>query len=220
MSEQLIPPIMHFIWLGKPMPAGLSRNVELWRSLHPEWKVNLWTEREIDEIGLRNRGLYDNAKRIVPADAVGQFQADIARYEILSLFGGFYADVDTRPLRSIEPALRGHETFAAMEDATWIGNTYLGGIPGHGVFRALTENLPGNVDRYRGRRPNQLSGPKFLTPVWKAFRGYTAPSHQWYPYSYSHVRRDTVPKSFGDDVYAVHQWNHTRAVIRSRSERR
>lgn len=218
-SDLLIPRKLHFIWVGDPMPEHLADNCQVWTQLHPDWEVQLWTEREIDEIGLQNRALYDQAEKIVPRDAVEQFRADIVRYEILALYGGFYADADTRPLRSIEPSLEGRTEFAAAEDRNWIGNTYLGAIPGHLIMQQLIALLPRNVHRYRGKRPNWLSGPRFLTPVWRQHGGYVAPTEQFYPYSYSHVKQGTVPNEFGTDVVAVHGWDHTRRVLEQRRER-
>lgn len=216
MTEQHIPKIMHHIWIGDPMPSHLRANCAEWGRLHPDWDMKLWTEAEIDEIGLQNRALYDQAEKIVPADAVEQFRADIVRYEVLALFGGMYTDVDTRPLRNIEPALAGHHEFAAHEDRTWVGNTYLAAVPGHPIMQALVAGLPANVHRFRGKRPNKLSGPQYLTPVWNRHHGHVAPQRLWFPYSYIDVKRQTVPETFAADVYAVHGWDHTRRVLASR----
>jgi len=216
MTDLHIPKIMHHIWIGGPLPVHLRSNCITWGDLHPDWDMKLWTEAEIDEIGLQNRALYDQAEKIVPSDAVEQFRADIVRYELLALFGGVYVDVDTRPLRNIEPALAGHHEFAAHEDRTWIGNTYLGAVPGHPVMQALVAGLPANVHRFRGKRPNKLSGPQYLTPVWNRHGGHIAPQRLWFPYSYIDVKRNTVPEKFDPDVFAVHGWDHTRRVLASR----
>jgi mannosyltransferase OCH1-like enzyme len=220
MSEQYIPKIMHQVWIGPPMPDHLAANCAAWAEMHPDWDMKLWTEREIDEIGLHNRALYDQAERIVPRDAVEQFRADIVRYEVLALFGGMYADVDTMPLRNIEPALTGHYEFAAHEDRTWIGNTYLGAVPGHSIMQTLVDGLPANVHRFRGKRPNKLSGPQYITPVWNRYGGHIAPQRSWFPYSYVDVKRGTVSEDFGPDVYAVHSWDHTRRVLHVRQAAR
>lgn len=216
MSEQHIPKIMHHIWVGSPMPDHLAANRDAWAKMHPDWDMKLWTEREIDEIGLQNRALYDQAEKIVPRDAVEQFRADIVRYEVLALYGGFYCDVDTRPLQSIEPSLIGRNEFAAAEDRNWIGNTYIGAIPGHPIMRTLVTNLPRNVHRMRGMRPNKMSGPQYLTPIWRTHGGYVAPTAQFYPYSYTDVKRGTVPDTFGPKVVAAHTWDHTRRVLAAR----
>lgn len=217
MTEQLIPKIMHHIWVGPPMPDHLAENCRAWAQMHPDWDMKLWTEREIDDLSLQNRALYDQADRLVPRDAVGQFRADIVRYELLMFFGGVYTDVDTRPLQRIEPALTGRREFAAREDRNWVGNTYLGAVPEHPIMHALVAYMPRNVQQFRGRRPNKLSGPQYLTPIWLLQNGYVAPTAQWYPYSYTDVKRQTVPDKFGDHVYAVHQWHHTRHVLASRA---
>lgn len=216
-DDMHIPKIMHHIWIGPPIPAHIAANCAAWAEMHPDWDMKLWTEREIDEIGLQNRALYDRAEQIVPGDAVEQFRADIVRYEVLALFGGMYTDVDTIPLRPIEPALAGHDEFAAHEDRTWIGNTYLGAIPGHPIMQAIVAGLPANVHRLRGRRPNKLSGPQYITPIWNRYGGHIAPQRLWFPYSYIDVKRDSIPMDFDSDVFAVHAWDHTRRVLSART---
>lgn len=213
-KDRRIPMALHFIWFGKPMPDHLAANVEEWKRLHPRWRCYLWTEKNLPL--LRNASLFQRAEKLVPADAVEQFRADIVRYELLYDMGGFYADADTRPLRPIDTALGAHQAFAAMEDRNWVGNTYLGAVPGHPIFRDLIAGLPANVQRLRGKRPNHLSGPRYLTPVWRRHSGYTAPSRLFFPYSYTHVKADNVPTDFADDVVAVHGWNHTRTVLERR----
>ena len=217
MDDMKIPARLHFIWVGSPMPQHLSENVDQWRAMHPDWQCHVWTEKNLPI--LRNRDLYKRAPELVPADAVGQFRADIARYELLFDFGGLYCDVDTIPLRPIDDALVGHEVFAAMEDRTYVGNTYLGSVPGHQIFRDLVAGLPANVKRMPGKRPNKLSGPQYLTPVWKRHGGYTAPSREWFPFSYTDVKNGTVPTDYAPEVRAVHQWYHTNTVLENRRAR-
>lgn len=219
MSELRIPKIMHHIWVGSPMPDHLSANCRTWAELHPDWDMKLWTEHEIRCIGLQNQALYDQAAKIVPADAVGQFRADIVRYELLALYGGVYVDVDTRPLRNIESALEGHDEFAAREDRNWVGNTYLGAITGHPIMHEIIAGLPANVQRLRGRRPNKLSGPQYITPIWNRHHGHIAPRDLWYPYSYIDVKRGSVPEQIAPDVYALHEWDHTKRVLAARNGR-
>jgi mannosyltransferase OCH1-like enzyme len=212
----MIPKLLHFIWFGKPMPAHLQDNIGRWQATHPDWEVLLWTESNVPT--LRNQSLFDDAANLVPPDAINQFRADLTRYEILCSMGGFYADVDTYPLNRIDPELAGHEVFAAMEDRNYIGNTYLGCVPETMLFADIISSIPGSVRRNPGKRPNVLTGPKFLTPVWRRHHGYTAPSERFYPFSYSHVRNGNVPTEFGSEVVACHEWNHTVEVMERRKE--
>ena len=209
---------LHFIWLGPAMPERLRSNVYEWERLHPDWQAHIWTEQNLPI--LRNGNLYQRAAELVPRDAVYQFRADLIRYELLYDFGGFYVDVDTRPLKSINDELAGHDVFAAMEDRTWVGNTYLGSVPGHPMFADIITSIPGNVQRNAGKRPNVLTGPKFLTPIWKRNGGYTARTERFYPYSYMNLRNNTIPSTFGDAVVCVHEWFHTESVLKSRRVRR
>lgn len=208
---------IHFVWLGKHMPGHLQANVQLWRDMHPDWQVLLWGEHNLPI--LRHIDLYKRAADIVPRDAIYQFRADLIRYELLYDFGGFYADADTLPLKSINDELAGHDVFAAMEDRNWVGNTYLGSVPGHPLFADIISSIPGSVQRNVGKRPNVLTGPKFLTPIWRMNGGYTARSERFFPYSYMHVRSGKVPDTFSDDVVAVHLWNHTATVMENRRAR-
>lgn len=215
MTQDLkIPKMMHFVWLGSPMPEHMRSNVAEWRRLNPDWLAHVWTEKNIPI--LRHSDLYRRAQDLVPKDAVYQLQSDIIRLELLYDFGGFYADTDTRPLRPLREALEGHEVFAAAEDRNWVGNTYLGSTPGHPIFADLIRGLDANVRRLKGKRPNHLSGPRYLTPVWRAHGGYVAPSAQWYPYSYTHVKNGNIPTDYDPDVFSVHTWNHTKEVMEAR----
>lgn len=209
-----IPKRLHFIWLGPPLPDHLRSNIYEWERIHPEWQAHVWTEQNLPN--LRNAELYQRAEKLVPRDAVYQFRADLIRYELLYDHGGFYADVDTRPLKSINDELAGHDVFAAMEDRTWVGNTYLGSVPNHPLFADIITSIPGNVKRNAGKRPNVLTGPKFLTPIWNRNGGYTARTERFYPYLYREVINGTVPDTFGDEVVAVHQWFHTATVMENR----
>lgn len=215
--KQRIPRQLHFIWVGKPMPPHLAENITRWRDMHPTWSVKVWTERDLN--GLTNQRLFNEAESIVPRDAVGQFRSDVARYELILRHGGFYADVDTYPVRPIDEMVY-HREFAVQEDRTWVGNTYLGGGAGSRVFEAIVAGLGANVKRHRGRRANVLSGPKYITPIWLKYSGYVAPTSWGFPYSYTDVKHGTVPHVVPEETYAVHQWHHTQQVMEARSARR
>lgn len=215
---QHIPRLLHFIWVGSAMPGHLAQNVQRWRDLHPTWGLRVWTDRDFR--WLHNLPLFNEAESIVPRDAVGQFKADVARYEILLREGGFYADVDTYPLRPIDDSVLKHKEFAVQEDPSWIGNTYLGATPDHPLFREIVIGLKMNAKRFRGKRPNVIAGPKYITPLWRRSGGYVAPTEWGFPYSYSNVKRSNVPATFGKNTYAVHEWQHTRDVMEARHARR
>lgn len=212
----MIPKILHQIWVppGGDIPAQYLKGIQSWMDHHPGWEFKLWTDKDLE--WLFHRDLYEQAPGLVPVDAIGQLRADIARYEILLRHGGLYVDLDTVCLKPLDEALAGHDEFAAYEDSHWVGNTYLGCVPGHPVMEKLVAGLRRSIRSSRGSmRPNRLTGPRYLTPVWMRHGGYVAPQHLFYPYSYSHVKAGTVPTDYGD-AYAIHTWGHTCALMKAR----
>jgi mannosyltransferase OCH1-like enzyme len=214
--SMIIPRKLHLIWVGKPMPKHLRDNVLCWETLHPDWEVKVWGDKDLD--WLENRPYFDLAERYVPADAVGQFRADLARYEILHRDGGFYADCDTYPLKPIDYALRGRREFAAREDDNFVGNTYLGSVARHEAFEDIIKSLPNSIDVHRGKRPCISTGPQFLTPIWYQYKCYTAPTSEWFPYSWSDVRNGNKLAVKGDP-YACHTWEHSREMTKRKGRR-
>ena len=82
-----IPKIIHQIWLGSPFPDKYRILTDIWKAKHPEWKVMLWTEKEIEEFGIANKGMYENMKN-------PSAKSDVVRYEIVYSYGGVYVDTD------------------------------------------------------------------------------------------------------------------------------
>lgn len=205
----MIAKIIHQIWVGSDMPQWAVNNHKWWTGLHPDWTVMLWNDHSMIQ-DLENQKWYNDAPKYAKGNGVWQLRADIARYEILYRYGGFYADMDTMPLRPIDDALEGLDEFAAMEDNTWVGNTYLGSVSWHPVFKQLIKGIPHSIElgARKGFRPNKLTGPQYLTPIWKQYDCFTAPSKLWFPYSYADVRKERIPP-IPDDVYTIHQWNNT-----------
>lgn len=203
----MIPATLHHVWVGGPVPAHLWAWREAWRDLHPTWECRLWREREIVELGLVNRDLFDRADEIAGRYA-GQLRGDIARYEILAAFGGVYVDFDCEPRRPFDDLLD-VPAFVGWEiEHVWANNAVIGAEPGHPLLDALIERLPANVARHRGSRPNVLSGPRFLTPILADFPDVTVhPRVAFYPYG--HDELDRAGEVFPDS-WCVHHWQNAR----------
>lgn len=202
----MIPRTIHHIWVGDPMPPHLQDLVRTWRAVHPTWHHVLWTESQLD--WLTNQALFDGAEQIT--SHVGQFRADVARYEILHRYGGVYVDCDMEARLPFDGLLDA-PAFAGRECDRWINNAVLGASPGHPLFAELVETLPEWVERNRHRpgvRPNVLSGPQFLTPIARRHPDLVVhPTETFYPYSWSELDRghDDFPASL-----AVHHWDNAR----------
>jgi len=93
----MIPKIIHQIWVGdqSKKPENLMRT---WRDNHPNWEYVLWTEKEIEDFGLINKARYSIHPML-------SGKADIARYEILFRFGGFFIDADSISIKPLDDLL-------------------------------------------------------------------------------------------------------------------
>jgi len=107
---------------------------------------------------------------------------------------------------ALEPILLGLEAFVAMEDDRFAGNSIMGAVPHHQLFRNLILNLDGHMRAHPDSPINEQTGPYYLTaqvellgPVGGLTR--FAP-HVFFPYLWDAPR----PKSYGSETYAVHHW--------------
>lgn len=215
-----IPYTLHQIWVGPdPLPAEYAAYAEGWRQLHPDWEHRLWTNDNLP--AMRNRELYGNPTKWVPPASVGQFRADLLRYEVLWRYGGVYVDADFECLGNIEHLLSSDEVdearaFAAWEvQDEWIANGLMGATPGHEFIDRLIEGLHLSVIKHRGQRPNRSSGPQYLTRLYRQYPWELAvlDSKYFYPYLYSDVGTPRERPPWPEGTLAVHHWNNRRRMI-------
>jgi inositol phosphorylceramide mannosyltransferase catalytic subunit len=94
-EEPRIPKIIHQVWIGSPLPSKYISIIETWKKNHPDWQYILWTDKEINALGLINNKKYHAAKNL------GE-KSDIAKYEIIYRFGGLYVDTDFECLKPFD----------------------------------------------------------------------------------------------------------------------
>lgn len=221
----MIPKLLHRIWVGSEMPEEFIEYGRTWMEHHPTWLHALWTDQDqppmsnvivkrIDGLELWNKETYDAAPRLAPKN-VGQFRADVLRYEILLRQGGVYVDADFECMKPIDPLLTEKvHAFAAWErEAIWLNNAILGSEPGDQFIASLVQNLANSVKQNKGMRPNVMTGPQYMTRCYRAaIRSgrptlTTLPRKYFYPYLWNELdkRGQLFP-----DAYAVHHWNNRR----------
>jgi hypothetical protein len=195
------------------MPEHYRQYGEKWEELHSGWKFKLWSDEDFADGWLENQELFDNAEQYVPADAVGQFRSDVARYEIIYRHGGVYADCDVEPLKPIDSLLDA-EAFAGWEqDGLFVGNTIIGGVAGAEFWRQMIPAIRDASKANRGKAATWLSGPRVVTRL----RGETSapltiyPQKFFFPYSYKDLGSAPELKQYPDS-YAVHHWGHQREL--------
>ena len=151
----------------------------------------------------------DVLRDLVPPDAVGQYRADIARYEILHRYGGVYADLDTTCQRPIGPLLPEGQLVAGWEvQGKWIGNTVIAAPAGHGALAEIIAALPAIARRHAPAKANKLSGPKAITPLLRRRHDvHLLDQGTFYPVAWDEPERSTDPHPH---AYVVHHWQHQR----------
>lgn len=201
---------IHQIWLGSDLPKHLEAMTETWKEHHPDAEHVLWNEEMIAELDLQNKSLFDNARRLVSPDAVYQYQADVARYEILHRYGGIYADTDTTCQRPTYELFETQNLVAGWEvQGKWIGNTVMYAPPEHRGLKAVIASLP-RLARKGRNSASKLSGPQAITQTLRTRQDVTLLDQGiFYPVPYSEPERSTDEHP---NAYVVHHWQHQRDV--------
>lgn len=165
-EHDLIPKILHRVWLGSPPPPEVVACGESWRRHHPDWTFILWDDERVRKAGFTCVDLVDDAS------CFGQ-KSDVLRVEILNRYGGVYVDTDSECFRPIDTLLRRYEFFASTVfilqahlgwPAIWpspliVANAFIGSRPDHPILRAYLERVRRDwraAELYRVR-PGELS---------------------------------------------------------------
>ena len=95
---QLIPKIIHYIWLGGKMPDEMKNNIEEWKKLCPDYEIKEW-----------NTSNYDISYNSYIRDAYKKkkwaFVSDVMRLDIIYKYGGIYLDTDIKMIKSPDELL-------------------------------------------------------------------------------------------------------------------
>lgn len=206
----MIHHLLHRIWVGGEEPEWTRGFAASWE--RPGWVVWNWNDSNVESLfPLRNQEIYDAAPEIAP-NHVGQLHSDLLRYEILHRFGGIYVDTDFECLRPIDVLIGCATYFAAWEvQGKWIANGLMGATPAHWFIDRLITELPASVERFRGHKPNKLTGPQFLTRMWREYGTAMTilPQGAIYPYGFAEIE-EHGPGEEWPDAWAVHHWQNKR----------
>jgi len=104
-SVQRIPRIIHQVWhawTSDEIPPHLATLQRSWQERHPSWGYRLWRDADSRRLIARHYpsflGTYDSyPEKVQKVDAV--------RYFILHRYGGFYVDMDSESVASLDPLL-------------------------------------------------------------------------------------------------------------------
>lgn len=99
MSEQKIPKIIHYCWIGdKPIPEHNRKIMESWKKFCPDYEIKEWNESNYDFTKNRYmREAFENKQ--------WAFAPDYARLDIIYEYGGIYLDTDVELLKPLDDLL-------------------------------------------------------------------------------------------------------------------
>lgn len=210
-SSFKIPPIVHQIWIGPPMPEEFKVLMKTWEGWLG-WEYKFWTEAEIDKLQMVNRDIYAQATN--PSE-----KADIARMEILRLYGGIYVGVDfecVNPLFFYDLARKytfvlGIEPLEHSDNR--IGSAFIASAPFHPLISKLVTNL--EVGYHINNIIMTRTGPDYLTNVillnfhLLADSGILLPPTFVYPVTSSKEEIDNLEAFIMPETAAIHYWSNS-----------
>lgn len=217
--EVRIPRMAHWIWLGSPPPQKLLERVEKFKTFHPNWECRIWTAKEVDEFGLKNKSFYDHGRNW------GE-KANIVRYEVLEKFGGVYLDWDIECLQSLEAFHYTYDLYCCISTLDTsvlnICNAVIGSVPHHPILQycietiAQDKKLEEEMLRKLGNSVNPATGPIHFTksfiskanePGWI---NIALPPTFFYPLgpSQRHLSGEELQKIIENtpEAYLIHLW--------------
>jgi hypothetical protein len=154
----MIPKILHYVWVGGPMPPSQKAYLESWRTTNPDYRIMAWTEENID---FRIPLIAEAYRRKRWATV-----SDVVRLMAVYEHGGIYLDTDFMLFRSLDPLLK-HDCFFSFQEeepsSDWVANGVFGAVQGHWfIEKASTRQLTIPRNPFGLEKPTKY-GPKLIT---------------------------------------------------------
>ena len=206
----MIPKLLHYVWVGGPLPEDRQAFLETWRQTNPDYTIVHWGNHNISDF-----------KEPMIEEAFKQRKwakvADIVRLLAVHQQGGIYLDTDFEVIRPLDNLLRnacfyGFQQIESTPD--WIANGAFGATPRHWFIRDALNRLL-NMHSGYWERPTAF-GPKLITQLLRenglqtySPRGvkvkdvYLCPVPVFYPYHWTETYR---PNCIRPETVAVHHW--------------
>lgn len=208
-----IPKVIHQFWVGSRRPPTFA--IESCCDMHTQWMHYLWDDSLI-KAKFPSGQLVNQAEYSRPNQELNLL-SDIARYELLMLFGGVYIDADTQCLQPLDFLWRDlysdadsnrNDGFCVYESEEHASNVEGHQLVATGVlamhpFSPTTILLVKHLHQTDWSRPAWISaGPLYATKLFKRFASPMTylPSRLFYPFHHS----DTRPSS-ASELYQILQ---------------
>ena len=207
-----IPHIIHHIWLGSKLPEKYKPFLDSFRKHNPDWKMILWNEESILNItGFRF------AKQFKKISNYGT-KSDIARYEILRLYGGFYFDTDFECLKPLDD-IADCSTFVSgiqFYDKPEFGNAMIASSPDTFLINEICNKIkPTNTTDTLAII--NTTGPRFITSLFRENLDKIDSSVAFLPAEYFFAVPNSESQSVASvkskyitpNTYGIHYWEQS-----------
>ncbi|KAJ8604298.1 hypothetical protein CTAYLR_002526 [Chrysophaeum taylorii] len=144
-----IPNVLHQMWKTTALPGAFHYTVSTMLRTHPHWHYVFWTDEDLPGLFVAHAekvGINFNKFGLT-----GIQTSDVARYLIMFVYGGFYADLDMESLRPLDALLGSSIVLGREPDAhayfLYNGrqrltcNAILGSKPTEGFWLVVLLNL-------------------------------------------------------------------------------
>jgi inositol phosphorylceramide mannosyltransferase catalytic subunit len=211
-DKKRIPPIIHFIWLGSPLPLSCQQIIQSWKKYHPNWLIIVWTDEEAKVFPFQNRAAFDAAKNF------GE-KSDIFRYEILYRYGGIYADTDEECFKPFDTLASCSDFFVGLIDDHFLGIGIIGTKAKHPIMKYLLDNIAISTGDNHPGRITATTGPiaftKYFFKISAKFKGKATvlPPNYFYPFTltdhfkYKNYSIEEIRTFIKPETMAIHYWN-------------
>jgi len=168
-----IPKIIHQTWKTRDIPLKCQKWVDSWKEKNPDWEHRLWTDEDnrnlVKQYFPKFLKIYDSYSRPI-------YRADFARYCIVYIHGGVYADLDFECLKSLESLIENDKCFFGLEPKEhWNGknvvcNALFGSVPRNPLFVHFMREIYKRTMSMPYAVAPTLTGPKMITNVIKKLK--------------------------------------------------
>jgi len=133
-----IPNIIHFIWLGGKLPDAYSLIIDEWKN-KTGFDIEIWDDNKSEKFlsNKKSKGIFHRSKSF-------GIKSDVLRYEILNQLGGLYVDTDFLCCSNDFNKLHQTVSFYAgicLERNVQINNGIMASTPNHFILQACIDNV-------------------------------------------------------------------------------
>lgn len=156
-GERKIPKLIHRVWLDKNkpydnavLPSRYNKYITVWKEYNTEFVHKLWSGRQVIELIKQYFPQYEEFYR-----SLNPFikKCDFARFVIVYVYGGFYADIDFYCKRNISYLTEGGENYFIrepkehfIEDQELLCNGFFGACKQNEFVLGWIENMVKNSE--------------------------------------------------------------------------